>query len=214
MLFCFVRPRRRNFWSELRSLRPRNLTTSSAGKKRMTPAPRRGSKERTCLSCARGKSERPAGTAGLHQTFHARAEVVALVPGTCCYLCLVRTVTYVSGRTEEKLELSGTDQDNLERAKGFEPSTPTLARSCSTPELHPHPRDWRRMIGAGPAELCQKRTSNATARLALSLGPPWSNSGGIVPKSTESACKSRDVGRWDSFRRNCLRSAGQAEPNL
>ena len=31
----------------------------------------------------------------------------------------------------------------LERAKGFEPSTPTLARSCSTTELHPHPR-WRR----------------------------------------------------------------------
>ena len=28
----------------------------------------------------------------------------------------------------------------LERAKGFEPSTPTLARSCSTTELHPHPR--------------------------------------------------------------------------
>ena len=26
----------------------------------------------------------------------------------------------------------------LERAKGFEPSTPTLARLCSTPELHPH----------------------------------------------------------------------------
>ena len=27
---------------------------------------------------------------------------------------------------------------NLERAKGFEPSTPTLARLCSTPELRPH----------------------------------------------------------------------------
>src|SRR5208337_663555 len=27
----------------------------------------------------------------------------------------------------------------MERAKGFEPSTPTLARLCSTPELHPHP---------------------------------------------------------------------------
>jgi hypothetical protein len=27
----------------------------------------------------------------------------------------------------------------LERAKGLEPSTPTLARSCSTTELHPHP---------------------------------------------------------------------------
>jgi hypothetical protein len=25
----------------------------------------------------------------------------------------------------------------LERAKGFEPSTPTLARLCSTPELRP-----------------------------------------------------------------------------
>src|SRR4051812_14799048 len=29
--------------------------------------------------------------------------------------------------------------ENLERAKGLEPSTPTLARSCSTTELHPHP---------------------------------------------------------------------------
>ena len=28
----------------------------------------------------------------------------------------------------------------LERAKGLEPSTPTLARLCSTTELHPHPR--------------------------------------------------------------------------
>ena len=30
----------------------------------------------------------------------------------------------------------------LERAKGFEPSTPTLARLCSTPELHPLARRW------------------------------------------------------------------------
>src|SRR5690349_3050674 len=29
---------------------------------------------------------------------------------------------------------------SLERAKGLEPSTPTLARSCSTTELHPHPK--------------------------------------------------------------------------
>lgn len=27
--------------------------------------------------------------------------------------------------------------EGLERAKGFEPSTPTLARLCSTTELHP-----------------------------------------------------------------------------
>ena len=32
------------------------------------------------------------------------------------------------------LKLTG----NLERARGFEPPTPTLARLCSTPELHPH----------------------------------------------------------------------------
>ena len=27
---------------------------------------------------------------------------------------------------------------SLERVMGFEPTTPTLARLCSTPELHPH----------------------------------------------------------------------------
>jgi hypothetical protein len=32
---------------------------------------------------------------------------------------------------------SGLDNEVLERAKGFEPSTPTLARLCSTPELRP-----------------------------------------------------------------------------
>src|SRR3546814_16045649 len=36
---------------------------------------------------------------------------------------------------------------NLERAKGFEPSTPTLARLCSTPELRPL---WR-WPGVAPA---------------------------------------------------------------
>src|SRR5438128_4589567 len=35
----------------------------------------------------------------------------------------------------------------LERAKGFEPSTPTLARLCSTPELHPHPISGRWAAG-------------------------------------------------------------------
>jgi hypothetical protein len=53
----------------------------------------------------------------------------------------------------EELETSVSDsgpegplifQKNLERARGFEPPTPTLARLCSTPELHPHP--WSRMI--------------------------------------------------------------------
>ncbi|GEM_PF-6110328 len=29
-------------------------------------------------------------------------------------------------------------ESKMERVKGFEPSTPTLARLCSTPELHSH----------------------------------------------------------------------------
>ena len=40
----------------------------------------------------------------------------------------------------------GRTMKNLERAKGFEPSTPTLARSCSTPELHPRPTPGRATI--------------------------------------------------------------------
>src|SRR5882757_5033517 len=39
----------------------------------------------------------------------------------------------------------------LERAKGLEPSTPTLARSCSTTELHPHPRCRRSLADNGRA---------------------------------------------------------------
>src|SRR5215213_6918814 len=43
--------------------------------------------------------------------------------------------------------------DNLERAKGFEPSTPTLARLCSTPELHPRSRRDPRRQGASCATI-------------------------------------------------------------
>ena len=57
--------------------------------------------------------------------------------------------------------------EKLERAKGFEPSTPTLARSCSTPELHPHPIADGRLPGRQSADLCQMRPANATARYLL-----------------------------------------------
>src|SRR5436305_5190683 len=72
----------------------------------------------------------------------------------------------------------------LERAKGFEPSTPTLARSCSTPELHPHPRagEW---VAAGRAtyakcgSLLQQRPKarkvrerTAGGRARTCAGPP------------------------------------------
>ena len=53
----------------------------------------------------------------------------------------------------------------LERAKGFEPSTPTLARLCSTPELRPL---WRLATGG-----CQR------VRRAISTGF-WSRQAPIV----------------------------------
>ena len=43
---------------------------------------------------------------------------------------------------------------NLERARGFEPPTPTLARLCSTPELHPRPGDQYHRGGGGLQEAC------------------------------------------------------------
>ena len=56
------------------------------------------------------------------------------------------------------------DRVELERAKGFEPSTPTLARSCSTPELHPHRREL-----AG-----RKRAAGQTyAKCGLPMQPEW-----------------------------------------
>jgi hypothetical protein len=46
----------------------------------------------------------------------------------------VRCRSAASAGYEETAIFSGFP---LERAKGFEPSTPTLARLCSTPELRP-----------------------------------------------------------------------------
>ena len=42
--------------------------------------------------------------------------------------------------------------EKLERAKGFEPSTPTLARLCSTPELRPLERLRPALVAAGRGE--------------------------------------------------------------
>jgi hypothetical protein len=52
---------------------------------------------------------------------------------------------------------------------GFEPTTPTLARLCSTPELHPHPRVVRR-----PSErlgITGPPPSYAKERIALQPRP-------------------------------------------
>src|SRR4029450_6324764 len=50
----------------------------------------------------------------------------------------------------------------LERAKGFEPSTPTLARSCSTPELHPRFQPLARRYSTGDRQSkLQARSSSS-----------------------------------------------------
>jgi hypothetical protein len=48
----------------------------------------------------------------------------------------------------------------MERAMGFEPTTPTLARLCSTPELHPHHGIRRGSSGAG--RIWRKELVNAS----------------------------------------------------
>src|SRR5262249_58757926 len=92
-------------------------------------------------------------------------------------------------RTYTAVASSSIALEKLERAKGFEPSTPTLARSCSTPELHPHPFDIRPSdVGRQGRTYSQKPGPNATvakrrsiirggrpafsARAGLAGGPP------------------------------------------
>jgi hypothetical protein len=71
----------------------------------------------------------------------------------------------------EKLDEIVPMQAFLERAKGFEPSTPTLARSCSTTELHPHPKALaakspatRRPMPKAAAECNRAATPFVTSR--------------------------------------------------
>ena len=62
----------------------------------------------------------------------------------CCHHALTRPIEPVprSEAEAQKNKSRGEPRllffENLERAMGFEPTTPTLARLCSTPELHPH----------------------------------------------------------------------------
>jgi hypothetical protein len=63
------------------------------------------------------------------------------------------------------LELRGR---KLERAMGLEPTTPTLARSCSTTELHPRPDGDD--CSPATADLCQMPTANATVSVRSEPG--------------------------------------------
>jgi hypothetical protein len=86
---------------------------------------------------------------------------------------------------------------NLERAKGLEPSTPTLARSCSTTELHPHPR-WRRTFAVNGRPMPNAdRECNSPRAIRCHADDPifinkWER---IGPRSG----RQRDTGRFEAF---------------
>src|SRR4030081_1732970 len=87
--------------------------------------------------------------------------------------------------------------ENLERAKGLEPSTPTLARSCSTTELHPHPKDWRRSLAGnwesyakcGPRMQQPRRGAEPAGQPAIS-----GDRSGNQPKSGQAGFRRLQIG--------------------
>jgi hypothetical protein len=98
-------------------------------------------------------------------------------------------------------------REKLERAKGFEPSTPTLARSCSTPELHPHPLRLPESHRHRPAELCQMPSPNATA-------PSGPFEEGIGQKSTGSPRNLALSRPWGHFRKRFFPIRSRRRPRL
>ncbi len=88
----------------------------------------------------------------------------------------------------------------LERAKGFEPSTPTLARLCSTPELRPRYQSSSSSWGDRRDSNPWHQASQACA-LPTELRPPFQNDATsrplshttLVPKSPD------DVGWFRTF---------------
>jgi hypothetical protein len=79
----------------------------------------------------------------------------------------------------------------LERAKGFEPSTPTLARSCSTTELHPHP--------------CERRNRAADAQT-------YAKSGGRMQQGCDT--ENRTIFSCSGLDRSAAREMAQSEPPI
>ncbi len=77
-----------------------------------------------------------------------------------------QNVTYVSGSDPRR---------HLERAKGFEPSTPTLARLCSTPELRPRSTATRFLSGFGVQCKSRQPCINGNRNPGrATTGPAWS----------------------------------------
>ena len=86
-----------------------------------------------------------------------------------------RIAEFLNGRVDGRCYLL----EKLERAKGFEPSTPTLARLCSTPELRPRSRQGavsrrlppRLQATASHGMVRSSRLRACLARMAQHLSP-------------------------------------------
>ena len=109
---------------------------------------------------------------------------------------------------------------------GFEPTTLTLARLCSTPELHPHPanlprqkRNFLSRMGGGNRFVVDRQTDvySRTNRLrtvscpspAGSFWPDSRNSVSSRSRSSTSRCSSSSSP--PSSARHCLRHQGQSQ---
>jgi hypothetical protein len=99
----------------------------------------------------------------------------------------------------------------LERAKGFEPSTPTLARSCSTTELHPHPRGRRWCADDGQSYAkCGPRMQQPVCGSIRPVPAIWTVNLLNRPKMTQMAVNLCRTPR----NRSSLRTQGPITPDL
>jgi hypothetical protein len=105
-------------------------------------------------------------------------------------------VVCANGRRATKVRRRG-----LERAKGFEPSAPTLARLCSTPELHPHPSG-----GAAQKKvpkfryLSQPKRTPPTCSRIQPVNIPQCPEGMPTDQGTAGACLRRQA-PWSAWQR-------------
>src|ERR1700748_3006006 len=78
----------------------------------------------------------------------------------------------------------------LERAKGLEPSTPTLARSCSTTELHPHPKALTAVMHRQPQSYakCALRMQQFADRRPTAKSPLSGPFAGKIAGNSDKTC--------------------------
>lgn len=102
--------------------------------------------------------------------------------------------------------------EDLERAKGFEPSTPTLARLCSTTELHPliNPPVRGSKLDRGAAARCRRRALYGPVLFQMQQGnDDWCQE---KLRSRQSPCKPPVPCR--NRRSRYFQEAGQAAPDF